>query len=89
MSSYDFIQMARQRVLVYAIEHTDPMAAPAFMDDILLVWYCKTLQNNKALLFTPLLAGMYFEATYNGDKDELYLDAYRKQENIKYDGNRR
>ena len=86
MSSADFIVLAKTRVMVYAIEHTDPMEDTIFLDDILLVWYCKTLQNHKALLFTPRLDGMYFEATYNGDKDEMYLDAYRKQENIKYDG---
>ena len=25
--------------------------------------------------------GMYYEVTYNGDKDEWYLDAYKKFEN--------
>ncbi|WP_233619266.1 DUF6275 family protein, partial [Enterococcus sp. S52] len=25
--------------------------------------------------------GMYYEITYNGDKDELYFDAYKKFEN--------
>ena len=25
---------------------------------------------------------MYYELTYNGDKDELYIDAYKKWENI-------
>ena len=27
------------------------------------------------------LDGMYYEITYNGDKQELYLDAYKKWEN--------
>lgn len=27
---------------------------------------------------------MYYEFTYNGDKDELYMDAYKKWENICY-----
>lgn len=54
------------------------------MDDIFVVWSCKTLQNNKALLSTTLSDGMYYEYTYNGDKDELYLDAYKKWENICY-----
>ncbi|UKI57812.1 MAG: DUF6275 family protein [Clostridium sp.] len=42
------------------------------------------LQNNKALLSTPILDGMYFECTYNGDKKELYIDAYSKEQNIVY-----
>lgn len=50
-------------------------------DDIYLVWSCKTLQNNKALLSTNISDGMYYEITFNGDKNELYLDAYKKQFN--------
>ena len=46
-----------------------------------MVWCCKTLQHNKALLSTTLPDGMYYECTYNGDKDELYFDAYKKKEN--------
>ncbi|KRM06976.1 hypothetical protein FC89_GL000285 [Liquorilactobacillus ghanensis DSM 18630] len=48
------------------------------------MWLSKTLQNNKALLSTALNDGMYYEATFNGDKNELYLDAYKKFENKKY-----
>lgn len=42
-----------------------------------VVWCCKTLQNHKALLSTTAPDGMYYEFTYNGDKDELYMDAYK------------
>ena len=52
-------------------------------DDVFVVWSCKTLQNNKALLSTTLPDGMYYEVTYNGDKDEAYIDAYKKWENYK------
>ena len=46
-----------------------------------IVWKCKTLQNWKYLISTSLLDGMYYELTYNGDKNEWYLDAYRKMDN--------
>ena len=49
--------------------------------DVFVVWSCKTLQNYKALLSTTLRDGMYYEITYNGDKKEAYLDAYKKFEN--------
>ena len=52
-------------------------------EDVFVVWLCKTLQNNKALLSTTLFDGMYYEITYNGDKDEAYIDAYKKWENYK------
>lgn len=50
-------------------------------ENVFVVWICKTLQNNKALLSTTAHDGMYYECTYNGDKKELYLDAYKKWEN--------
>lgn len=51
-------------------------------DDVYIVWYCKTLQNCKALLSTNVSDGMYYEITYNGDKKEFYLDAYKKWQNV-------
>ncbi len=51
-------------------------------DDVFVVWMCKTLQNNKALLSTTVSDGMYYEVTYNGDKGEIYLDAYKKWKNV-------
>ncbi len=51
-------------------------------DDVYIVWICKTLQNNKALVSTNVHDGMYFEITHNGDKNETYVDVYKKQENI-------
>ena len=43
---------------------------------------CKTIQNNKAMLSTTVPDGMYYEVTYNGDKGEMYLDAYKKWKNV-------
>ena len=47
-------------------------------DGIYIVWLNKTIQNNKAMLSTTKPDGMYFEITYNGDKQELYFDAYKQ-----------
>lgn len=51
-------------------------------DDVFIVWFCKTLQNWKALVSTTVSDGMYYEITHNGDKGETYLDAYKKWENV-------
>jgi hypothetical protein len=51
-------------------------------DNVFIVWECKALQNNKALLSTTVSDGMYYEFTWNGDKSEGYLDAYKKWKNV-------
>ena len=51
-------------------------------NNVFVVWSCKTLQNNKALVSTTVPDGMYYEITYNGDKKETYVDAYKKWENF-------
>lgn len=52
------------------------------MEDVFVVWFSKTLQNWKALVSTTVSDGMYYEVTYNGDRRETYLDAYKKWENV-------
>jgi hypothetical protein len=49
--------------------------------DIYNVWNVKVLKNNKGLFSTVYPDGMYYECTYNGETNELYLDAYKKFEN--------
>ena len=51
------------------------------VDDVYIVWWSKTLQNWKALVSTTVSDGMYYEVTYNGDKQETYIDAYKKWKN--------
>ena len=80
MGSKEFIEKCKNEVRKYAKEHLDKSdEMPKF--EVFVVWYCKTLQNHKALLSTSLSNGMYYELTYNGDKKELYFDAYKKFEN--------
>ena len=82
MNDKEFIEVCKEKVKDYANEHLDKSDnVQITIDNVFVVWQCKTLQNNKALLSTTLFDGMYYELTYNGDKKELYLDAYKKFEN--------
>lgn len=82
MSNKDFQQKCISIVKDYANEHLDKTDHKAITnDDVYIVWACKTLQNHKALVSTTLPDGMYYEITYNGDKNEIYFDAYKKFEN--------
>ena len=84
METYEFEKICKNAIINYYKENgeiTDNVDLS--IENVYVVWMCKTLQNSKALLSTTLYDGMYFECTYNGDKKELYLDAYKKWKNIK------
>ena len=82
MNEKEFTSIVKQLVRDYANEHLDKSDNKQITeDDVYIVWECKTLQNNKALASTTLFDGMYYEITYNGDKKQIYFDAYKKFEN--------
>ena len=81
----EFLKLCKKTVVDYFNNRADVTDDKAIIEnDVFIVWSCKTLQNNKALLSTTVPDGMYYELTYNGDKKELYLDAYKKWENKLY-----
>lgn len=85
MDSKKFIELCKNTVVEYFNKKVDTTDKKEITkDDVFVVWACKTLQNNKALISTTVSDGMYYELTYNGDKEELYFDAYKKWENICY-----
>ena len=75
--------IALEIVKSYVEEHLDKSDKDINESDKepFIVWKCKVLQNWKYLLSTRLPDGMYYELTFNGDKQEWYLDAYKKFEN--------
>ena len=83
MNEKDFVALCKKTVAQYANEHLDKADGKKITeDDVFIVWMCKTLQNSKALVSTTLFDGMYYELTFNGNKGELYVDAYKKWENF-------
>ena len=76
-------ERAKQIVADYFNQHADVTDSKRITThDVFVVWFCKTLQNWKALLSTTVPDGMYYEVTHNGDRDEIYLDVYKKWENV-------
>ena len=79
MISDKFLNKAKE-VCISALKlHDYPLMLTK--DDIYIVWFSKTLQNWKALCSTNRQDNIYVEVTYNGDKDECYVDVYLKQLN--------
>jgi hypothetical protein len=75
---------ARMIVGAWVNNHTDKTDGTPDIDldnDIYVVWFCKTLQNWKALLSTTRPDGMYYEVTYDGNRGVAYLDCYKKFDN--------
>ena len=86
MGSQEFLNICKTKVAEYSNVRRDKtdVTPELTTEDVYVVWYCKILQIHKALVSTPIPDGMYYEITYNGDRNELYFDAYKKWENICY-----
>ena len=83
MDNQNFVKLGKLLVMEYANAHVDKTDGVRIGEaDVFVVGLCKALGNNKALLSTTLPYGMYYELTYNGERDELYFDAYKKFENV-------
>ncbi len=84
MGNNDFISLCKKAIVDYFNGQADATDKNGKIteSDVYVVWVCKALQNNKALLSTSVSDGMYYEITYNGDKHEMYLDAYKKWKNV-------
>ena len=83
MSNDKMLKRAKEVVVNYFNDHVEKTDNKKITEeDVFIVWFCKTLQNWKALVSTTVSDGMYYEVTHNGDKGETYLDAYKKRENV-------
>ena len=88
MDNKEFVELCKEKVVDYTntTMNLNSINPPVHIaaDDVYVVWLNRTLQNNKALLSTTISDGMYYEVTYNGDKNELYFDAYKHVENVEF-----
>lgn len=83
MDDKQFVEVGKNAVVNYFNNQADSTDKNGKItpDDVFIVWMVKVLQNNKALLSTTVPDGMYYEFTWNGDKNEGYLDCYKKWKN--------
>lgn len=86
-TSTAMMDQARIIVMDYFNSHVEyPDKNQITLNDVFVVWFSKTLQNWKALVSTTVFDGSYYELTYNGDNDEIYVDVYKKYENFRLPG---
>ena len=87
MDNNKFINMCKNMVVEY-VNQSDYVAhngqKPYISKcNVFVVWLCRILQNNKALLSTTIDGDTrYYEITYNGNTREIYFDAYDKLQNV-------
>lgn len=90
MTYSHFVKKCKDVVLIAIEREHDWESIDAFQkhinsiyDSLHITWFSKTLQNHKALVMSTdsLFDKTYWEVTYNGDKDEYYVDKYIKQSN--------
>jgi len=75
----------KAKSLVYGcMKSIDDCPVDFTKDDVFVVWFCKTLQNWKAIVSASYKGAPLCEVTYNGDKQETYVDIYRKLENVRF-----
>jgi len=52
-------------------------------EQIRLTWFCKTLDNWKAMVADTTKGGMFFEITYSGLNKDVNIDAYKKFDSVR------
>ena len=83
-SSMDDVAISHvQRYIRSVLSQRDPAFYAAYPKiAVYIVWKAKVLQNWKYLISTDVPDNYYYELTFNGDKNEWYLDAYARTTNV-------
>ena len=77
-----FESVCKKKLVEWYNKNMSPITQEIDLSNVFVVWSCKTLQNYKCLVSTTVSGdGIYAEYTFNGDKQELYEDVYKKLTN--------
>ena len=80
MTSYEFEVICKNELIK---ELKEKYNEDYKIQELHMVWYAKELQNHKCTICDLRPNQRYYECTYNGDKNELYVDIYEKAHNTK------
>ena len=79
MTSYEFEVAAKNAVIkVVKAKYGEEYGIAG----IQMVWFAHVLGNKKAILIDAGDNLRMYEVTYNRDRQEFYVDAYQKRENV-------
>lgn len=81
MHGIDFIKIAQERVMEVA---KNSLPNDTLGDTVYLVSYYKEIQNSKGTFAISGSNKAFFEVTYNGDKQEMYVDMYDGKKQVVY-----
>lgn len=76
MTSYEFEKAAKNAVIKVLNKNIS-------IEQLDLVWFAHELGYKKCTIWGPPMGDKYAEVTYNRDKDEMYVDIYKKISNTK------
>lgn len=79
-----FMIQAKQYVMDnYNGHHGDEETPPLILGDLYIVSFVKTLNHWRAHVASSVVRGMMWIVTYNGSKSEVYIEVFRKLNNVK------
>lgn len=87
MKHEEFMKLAARKVAEHENSRVDIIQKNIDIDDVFTAWSAKILQNSKCLMSAPHKGAYYYEFTLNGDKEEIYMDVYKKVVNKPLDLN--
>jgi pyruvate/2-oxoglutarate dehydrogenase complex dihydrolipoamide acyltransferase (E2) component len=79
-----FLTMAKELVVTnYNDSRPLRTSAELTVQGVYIVWFSKTLGNWKAIVASPVIRGLLWEVSYNGNRREAYIDVYKKLNNTR------
>ncbi len=78
MKSYEFEIICKNEIIK---ELKEKYNEDFKVEELHLVWFSKNLQNLKCCICDSGKNDRYYECTFNGDKQALYVDIYNKVSN--------